>query len=78
MSGKRVGGGDMTGGVLQGEGHFFGGEEAFWRGGEFWFLGLDFLVLCGSSAVLEDHYEGHRVTRGFGHRGQDILTVSWS
>jgi hypothetical protein len=80
MSGKRVGGGDMTGGVLRGGRRHYWGEEAFWRGREFWFQGffLDFLVLSWSSAVWEDHYGGHRFAGGFGHGGQDSLTVSWS
>jgi hypothetical protein len=58
---------------LTGRGSFFfwGERKHFGGGGGFWFLGLDFLVLWGSSAVLEYHCRGHQVARGFGHGGQD-------
>jgi hypothetical protein len=65
MSGKRVGGGAYDRRSLMRRRIIFGGEEAFWRGRRVLVLGLDFLVLWWSSAVLEDHYGGHQVARGF-------------
>jgi hypothetical protein len=45
-------------------------EALFLGGGEgYGFRGLDFLVLCWSSAVLQDHYGGHRFVGGFWARG---------
>jgi hypothetical protein len=68
----------MTGGVLREEGIIFGRRKHFGEGESSGFGGLDFLVLSWSSAVWEDHYGGHRFAGGFGHGGQDSLTVSWS
>jgi hypothetical protein len=43
----------------------------------FWRVLLDFLVRGLEFCSGEDHYGGHRFAGGFGHGGQDSLTVSW-
>jgi hypothetical protein len=72
---------DMIGKSLMGEDHSFGRRKNF--EGRIYFCGRFF---CGDLWCEEFGFggfslirsSGHRFAGGFGHGGQDILTVSWS
>jgi hypothetical protein len=77
MRGRRVGEGGYDGEESYGEDHYFGGGKHF----EGDWISVWIFFWCGSfdiGSFWVNHRRGHRVAGGFGHGGQDILTVSWS